>query len=394
MTFNTKGCGACIDLEYCEAGASADPTARFSVLEPSTITSTVTNFTVTSGWGGSVTTGYVYGDLVLVNDGTATPTLACQALTNGAEISGKIAVAQRGSCNFTSKALNAQNAGAIALVLINDQGTAPNQLGASAGSGDVNIPVIMISQSQGAALLAELQAGGRPKGILGAQNEYIQSFAFMGETFTTGDNNGYFGPTETDIELTAGVYHIFDLVPGFSGQPLPEYTRIWFDANQNGSFESTELAYDQGQASEGNLTGMFLIPGDAELGLSRLRVQMVYQGSDAGALPSNCGSFQSGETEDYCVTIKAGSASLTEQENVQVSIYPNPTAGQISLITNLNGSAKVQILSLSGQVVGAYELVNGTLQMNLDYLSEGIYMIQTIGNDGRLVDVQKLVLKK
>lgn len=61
----------------------------------------------------------ITADIVLVDDGTATGEEGCNALTNGATLSGKIAIIRRGSCNFTVKIQNAQNAGAIAVIVAN-----------------------------------------------------------------------------------------------------------------------------------------------------------------------------------------------------------------------------------------------------------------------------------
>ena len=71
--------------------------------------------------------GNVQGELALANDGS--PGLnaqgnpvsahACNPLIN--DVSGKVTVVLRNDCSFAQKALNAQNVGAIAVVIINNQ---------------------------------------------------------------------------------------------------------------------------------------------------------------------------------------------------------------------------------------------------------------------------------
>jgi hypothetical protein len=101
----------------------------------------------------------VTGNMVLCDDGSAGDSLACNALTNGAAISGNVAVLYRGSCEFGTKALNAENAGAIAVIIINNLGGAPVAMGAGADGLNVTIPVVMIENTTGALLRNEIDAG-------------------------------------------------------------------------------------------------------------------------------------------------------------------------------------------------------------------------------------------
>ena len=71
---------------------------------------------------------------------------------------GKIALVQRGSCRFDEKALRAQQAGAIAVVIYNNYAASINTNGGYGGSSVVNgteitVPVVLIDQKHGEALL-------------------------------------------------------------------------------------------------------------------------------------------------------------------------------------------------------------------------------------------------
>jgi hypothetical protein len=94
--------------------------------------------------------------LMLVDDGTADDTLSCNPLIN--DLTGKIAVLYRGACQFGVKAINAQNAGAIGVIVIN---IAPGTVGMGAGTDgpNVTIPVWMVSSDDGAAIRAQMDAG-------------------------------------------------------------------------------------------------------------------------------------------------------------------------------------------------------------------------------------------
>jgi len=99
----------------------------------------------------------VAGTMCFVDDGTTADSLGCNPLVNGASINGKIAVVYRGDCEFGTKALQAQNEGAIAVIIIsNTDVTAFNMLGATDGPS-VTIPVVMISSSNGELLKNDIE---------------------------------------------------------------------------------------------------------------------------------------------------------------------------------------------------------------------------------------------
>jgi len=98
----------------------------------------------------------VTGNLVLVDDGVAPITDACTPLVNGAAISGNIALLDRGVCTFNVKALAAQAAGAIAVVIANN---AANPLVPGGVDPSVLIPVVGVSLGDGNLLKAALLNG-------------------------------------------------------------------------------------------------------------------------------------------------------------------------------------------------------------------------------------------
>jgi hypothetical protein len=99
-------------------------------------------------------TGPVQGALVY-----ASPNTGCPSLANGGSMPGNIALIDRGgtSCSFATKILNAQSAGAIAVVMVNNVAGPPTVMGGS--STGITIPGVMISQSDGALIKAHLAEG-------------------------------------------------------------------------------------------------------------------------------------------------------------------------------------------------------------------------------------------
>lgn len=79
------------------------------------------------------------------------------ALGNAASLSGKIALIDRGSCNFTDKILKAQAAGALGVIVVNNVAGPPTEMGGSVAG--ITIPGVMISQADGALLRSQLAKG-------------------------------------------------------------------------------------------------------------------------------------------------------------------------------------------------------------------------------------------
>ena len=98
----------------------------------------------------------VTGDLELVNDGTGTTTDACEALVGFT--AGRVAVIDRGGCEFGLKVLNAENAGATGAIVVNNQGDDVIAMGAGVFGGQVTIGSVFIGQSDGTAIKNVLPA--------------------------------------------------------------------------------------------------------------------------------------------------------------------------------------------------------------------------------------------
>ncbi len=84
---------------------------------------------------------------------------ACEAITNTAALNGNIAVIRRGTCQFGSKVLAAENAGAIATIVVNNQPGNAIAMGPGVDGNLVSIPSLMLPQATGEALITALING-------------------------------------------------------------------------------------------------------------------------------------------------------------------------------------------------------------------------------------------
>ncbi len=89
----------------------------------------------------------------------AAPADGCSALTNGESVFGKIAVIDRGQCTFVQKVKNAQNAGASAVLVVNNT---PGYLDTDLGGSDASIviPSAFITLEDGTILKERLGTPG------------------------------------------------------------------------------------------------------------------------------------------------------------------------------------------------------------------------------------------
>ncbi|WP_166355184.1 S8 family serine peptidase [Phytoactinopolyspora limicola] len=102
------------------------------------------------------------GELLLSRTGTPdSPQDACDAAGPLPDLSGTGALVRRGECPFYEKAINAQNAGASAVVMYNNVpgSFAPTVQAPSPEHPEVTIPVVAISQSDGHELDSRVAAG-------------------------------------------------------------------------------------------------------------------------------------------------------------------------------------------------------------------------------------------
>jgi subtilisin family serine protease len=96
------------------------------------------------------------GEDVLEGGGAGTTSDACEPLVNDNDMSGSIALVQRGGCEFDIKIGNAEDAGAVAVIVYNNAGD-PVVMNGSADL--VDIPAVMTGQADGNLMLDELDAG-------------------------------------------------------------------------------------------------------------------------------------------------------------------------------------------------------------------------------------------
>jgi hypothetical protein len=82
----------------------------------------------------------------------------CSALTNPGAVSGNIALIDRGTCTFVTKVKNAQNAGAVGVIIVDNMaGSPPPGLGGTDAS--ITIPSVRVTLADGTTIRNQLGSG-------------------------------------------------------------------------------------------------------------------------------------------------------------------------------------------------------------------------------------------
>lgn len=157
-----------------------------NVLEPLSLEGDVTSTWAKpdQGWGTpdmTILANGVTDTLALAFDGSAADSLCCESIINREDIEGKIAVLYRGTCNFSLKALNCQDSGAVAVIIINNVADAPIEMGAGTYGADVTIPTFLVAQAGGQAIADALANGETVVAYLGNKTGlYDFDLGFLG----------------------------------------------------------------------------------------------------------------------------------------------------------------------------------------------------------------------
>ena len=110
-------------------------------------------------WGSDITQNPISGNVVIAQDNFSTSTDACQSIKNNTAIEGNIALIDRGGCEFGRKAKNAQDAGAIGVIICNFEDETIN-MGPGLEGNEVTIPALFLGSTDCDRIRIFAGAGG------------------------------------------------------------------------------------------------------------------------------------------------------------------------------------------------------------------------------------------
>ncbi|QTE21517.1 GEVED domain-containing protein [Polaribacter cellanae] len=134
-------------------------------------------------------------------------------------------------------------------------------------------------------------------------DEYISKVVLGSINNTSGaSSGGYADYTSQSTNITKGASTTITITPTWPGTNYNEGYAVFIDYNKDGDFaDNGETVWTKTASKTTPVSGSFSIPASAITGTTRMRVVMQYN-----TVPSSCGTFNYGETEDYTVNITNG----------------------------------------------------------------------------------------
>lgn len=174
-----------------------------------------------SAFGPALFVSSITGNLVY-----ATPNDGCAPLNNAAQMVGNIALVDRGNCTLVTKARNAQNAGATAVIVANNTSGLPLNVGDDGSGRDIKIPNYLITQTTGDLFRQQLQALNQVKVSLLFDN--VTSQPNLANTLLPSSSRGGVFGNAVKPDISA---------------PGANITSSWFGSgNGSASFSGTSMA--------------------------------------------------------------------------------------------------------------------------------------------------------
>lgn len=208
----------------------------------------------------------------------------------------------------------------------------------------------------------------------------------------------------SNANITLECYYSPDMVSIFTGDLN---IRIWIDWNGDFDFNdagevalATEMDCSASNSSNPLTKKSYVIsvPASAKLGATRMRVYEDMMPADGHEEPNPCGYDagigQHGECEDYKIMISDVTGLSGLEQDVQVAVYPNPANQLLHLQTKgISGQVQLNVYNICGSLIHAANATveNNTLNLNLQTLPSGVYVLQLRNAEGIKINTTRFI---
>lgn len=168
--------------------------------------------------------------------------------------------------------------------------------------------------------------------------------------------------------------------------------RVFIDWNQDFIFDMDTEYYTASLLpstgiDEVNVTIPILIPSDAIVGNTRMRIIKdqwnIYEAGEFDA----CTDAYYGQIEDYTIHVQDATASLIPFDKTAISIYPNPSTGIFNVSTEILLD-RIEVYNVTGKRI----LTSNRKEIDLTEVSSGVYFLRIFATNGTQNDYK--VIKK
>lgn len=301
----------------------------------------------TASFGPALSNPGVTGQIVAATDASdaigPSTTDGCSAFTNASQVAGKIALIDRGGvgCTFVLKVKNAQNAGAIGAVIADN--AVGGLFGMSGTDLTITIPAVLVTQSDGATLRANLPASanlGTDATLLAGADAAGRMLLYAPNPYEGGSSVSHFDTSafpnllmEPDIsqDLPIGVdatLPLFSDIGWFAGTSGPTTTYLLpssaHASGKNSAFYTTDLTIANRGTTDASLTLQFLgHDQDGTAGPKRFRALATNRAVTYPDVLASVFGVSATDAQNYgAILITADSASL---KIVSQTSTPAPT---------------------------------------------------------------------
>jgi len=301
---------------------NAGQTLRFHINSPAAIAGDYTAVEGNLSYKSRlVDKGPVSADVVPVVDGSGS-VLGCSALTNAAALAGKIALVDRGGgCNFITKVKYAQNAGAIAVIMMNNLDGPPFTM--AGVDTTITIPAVMVSDTTANKLFANLSGLNAGLSATGQYRDGALDNGIISHEYTHGISTRLTGgPANSDCLANAE-----QMGEGWSDYMALMVTTDWNTASVSDGPRKRSLGtYAMSQPSTGG--GIRTYPYSTDMATNPWTYAM---------LATNTGGEVHTIGEIWCAALWDMTWNIIQEEGIDPDIYRGTKGNNIALQLVIQG---------------------------------------------------------
>ena len=190
----------------------------------------------------------------------------------------------------------------------------------------------------------------------------------------------------SDTHADAYITLFMDLNNDLHYNTTPTYTeKMWSGYTTNSTFFITDSVYIPSNTIIGVKTGM----------------RLILNNNISPNVPSDsaCGTYTSGETEDYLVIFHDSATVVTSLDNIsQMLLYPNPTEGRFGIHFTAKQpveNATITVTNVTGQKILEQHYSNPGKQMDEEFdlsgAARGVYFVELRADNEKIV--RKVIVK-